>query len=1133
MRLLFLVFIFSSFIVSSQVSENYTDGNFTANPVWGGDDSVFTIVSNKLRSNKTIANQDFYLSTATTMATNCQWEFWVNLQFNTSSANYVDIYLTSDLSNLKATGINGYFIRLGNTNDDISLYKKVNGTATQIINGADGVLNTSNNTLKVKVIRDASNNFTLFRDIGATGVYSTEGTIVDVSSNTSSFFGVYIKQSTASFFQKHFFDDFYIGAIIQDTSPPTIVSSTAISNTQVDVLFSESVGLSTSQTISNYAANNGLGTPSVALRDATNLSLVHLTFTTAFTSGLLNTLTITNVQDLSSNAIPSSNTNFTYFISSLPSFKDIIINEIFADPSPQLGLPAFEFIEIYNRSVNTINLNGWKFTDGSSTATLSTYNLPSNQYLIICSSSDTSLFSPFGNTLGVSSFPSLNNTDDKLYLKDNTLSFIDSVNYSDSWYQDATKKAGGWSLELINPNASIACPPSANWIASTNAVGGTPGVQNSVYSLTADIVSPTIASVTVTDFTHVTICFSEALDITQISNVSNYSINNGIGAPLANTVNSTYTCAELTLSSPLAVLTNYTLTLFNMADCAGNVLSPSAINFSTQDVSPFELVINEIMADPDPVVGLPNYEYLELYNKTAFPINLTNWTITIGTTVKTFPNITILADSFLVLTSTAALPNFANTIPIVGFSSMSLTNSGQLLILRNPQGAVISTVSYTDQWYQNVIKKNGGWSLEQIDSNNPCAGISNWKASNNTSGGTPGLTNSIKASNPDISSPELLRVAVIASDTIQLYFNEPLDSATMLNLLVYSIDNGLGTPLSLTPIYPDFKSVRLALSAALQIGVIYTITINNAITDCVGNIIGLNNTARFALPEVALPNDIVINEILVDPKTDGLDFVEIYNRSSKVIDLKTMLLSQYDSVNNTLTSIESVSPESYLIFPSDYLVLSENGSIVKAQYNTTNPKGFLDINNLPTMSIAGGTVCLATNSNIIDLFFYDDKMQFALLNITKGVSLERIDFNRPTQDRTNWHSAAQDVGFATPAYKNSQFNGAGETDNAIEVTPEIFSPDEDGVNDVVNINYNFNAPGFVANITIYDSKGRIVKNLVRNEMLGLKGTYSWDGINDGREKGRIGIYVILFEVFDLNGNVKQYKDTCVLGGKIQ
>ena len=56
------------------------------------------------------------------------------------------------------------------------------------------------------------------------------------------------------------------------------------------------------------------------------------------------------------------------------------------------------------------------------------------------------------------------------------------------------------------------------------------------------------------------------------------------------------------------------------------------------------------------------------------------------------------------------------------FSSFSLVNTGTTLVLRDAQDAIIHHVSYTDSWYQNSIKQNGGWSLEMIDPQNPCAG---------------------------------------------------------------------------------------------------------------------------------------------------------------------------------------------------------------------------------------------------------------------------------------------------------------------------------------------------------------------------------------------------------------------------
>ena len=1400
MRSILLAFVFITSITTAQVTDNFSDGDFTNNLAWSGDVSEFIVnTSKQLQLNNTVAGTS-YLSTSSPASSlnNTEWRFFIKQSFAPSTLNYGRVYLASNQANLEGSS-NGYYLQFGEagSTDSIELFRQTGTTSTFIMGGANSQI-ANPFAIGVKVTRNASGLWSLYVDASGGSAYSFEVSATDNTFATTSFFGV-VAVYTSSNATKFYFDDFYVGPIVVDITPPSIVSSTVISSTQVDVLFSESVDLATSQTLTNYSANNGLGAPSIALRDAINFSLVHLTFATAFTNALSNTLTVHNVKDFAGNAIITATTNFTYFAPITPAFKDIVINEIFADPSHQIALPSAEFVEIYNRSTNAFNLNGWKYTDGTSTATLGNYSLAPNHYLILCAIADTALYMPYGVTMGLGSWPSLNNSGDNLKLMNNSLAVIDSVNYSDTWYQDATKKAGGWTLELINPNVNSNCPASSNWIASNNVNGGTPGAQNTVFSMVADVTPPTISSVTVIDLTHITVCFSEALDASQISVLTNFHINPGIGTPATDTANNTLTCVNLRLSTPLVSSTTYTFTLTNLSDCSGNALSPATTTFLAYSVNPSDIIINEIMANPDTVLGLPDFEYVELYNKTTFPINLNNWTFTIGTSVKTFPNITILADSFLVLTSTAALPDFASTIATVGFPSFSLANLGQTLTLQNPQGAVISTVSYTDQWYQDANKKlggwalelinpnassgcpassnwiastnasggspgiqnsvystavdvtpptllgvssidstyitvcfseaidssvlatvtnfsinnsigvpvsaipngtftcvdlilathltsstqytisfsniadcsgntlgsnvsnfiyykikpfdmvineimanpnpsvglpnfeyvelhnrttfainlkgwkfsagttarilpditiagngyltltstiaatqfassanahpvtsfpvltnsgqiltlktpqggivstvsysdqwyqdankiNGGWSLEQIDPNNPCAGTDNWRASVNPIGGTPGAINSINASHSDNIPPQALRVAIIATDTIRLYFNEPLDSTTMLIPPIYSINNGIGTPTQVRPIAPDFKSVRLALSTALQTGVLYTITVSNAITDCVGNSIGTGSITNFALPEAATSNDIVINEILSDPKAGGVDFVEIYNLSNKVIDLKTLVLSEYDTINKVPINSKIISADGYLFFPKEYLVLSANGSAIKSQYNTTNPEGFWDVPSMITMNAASGTVCLsASTTNIIDLLKYSDKMQFPLLTVTKGVSLERIDFNRPTQDPANWHSAAQDVGFATPAYKNSQFNDAGETDNAIEITPEIFSPDEDGYNDIVNINYHFDTPGFVANITIYDSKGRLVKSLIRNELLGMKGTFSWDGINGDREKSRLGIYIIFAEVFDLTGQVKQYKKTCVLGGKI-
>jgi hypothetical protein len=285
----------------------------------------------------------------------------------------------------------------------------------------------------------------------------------------------------------------------------------------------------------------------------------------------------------------------------------------------------------------------------------------------------------------------------------------------------------------------------------------------------------------------------------------------------------------------------------------------------------------------------------------------------------------------------------------------------------------------------------------------------------------------------------------------------------------------------------------------------------------------------------AVSNDIAINEILFNPKGNGVDYVEIYNRSNKVIDLKELTVSSvkitFPNPPDTIT--KEISAKGFLMFPENYLVLTKNPDIVKQQYYTSNPDGFIKIESLPAFNNDKGTVIISDKSKKkINVFSYNEDMQYPLFNYLDGVALERINHNRPTQDKTNWHSAAENVGFGTPAYINSQFVEMENIENQITISPDIFSPDADGYNDVLNINYEFHEPGYTANITIYDSKGRLVKYLIKNELLGAKGAFSWDGITKNNQKANIGIYIIYLEVFDLNGNVKHYKKTGVLGSRL-
>lgn len=651
-----------------------------------------------------------------------------------------------------------------------------------------------------------------------------------------------------------------------------------------------------------------------------------------------------------------------------------------------------------------------------------------------------------------------------------------------------------------------------------------------------DDVLPEVTAVSITSQNSIDVIFSETISQSTAETLSNYSADNALGNPQTATRDVTNAnIVHLTFASNFTPGTLYTLSISNVQDAAGNTMLTSQHPFIWYFPQRYDVVFNEVMADPSPYVGIPEFEYTELYNRTNIPINVKDWKFTYGSTTKLLPDAVILPDSFMVLTTDDAfiyLQGYGNVVQVEGLSTTALTNDGQTLLLQDSTGNIIHTLVYSIDWYADAAKEEGGWSLEQIDPDYVCGEAGNWRASTNIAGGTPGKTNSVNALNSDTEAPEPERVSVVDNTTITVFFTEKLDSLFAINTSNYFIDNGIGTPLSASISFPAMNVVTLTLAQPLQLQTIYNLYVSN-MQDCAANAIQDSIGVRFAIPEFPDTNDIIVNEILFYPNDDGVDFVEVYNLSTKVIDLKSLRIANFDTLGVPPINQKIIAPLGYLLFPGEYLVLTISPDAVKSDYSTTNPDGFLKVASMPSFNLDDGSVVLNdTLGNIIDMLIYDEAMHIPLLNSFKGVSLERISFERSSADRTNWHSAAETVGFATPAYQNSQFDVPQIEDSPITVEPEIFSPDNDGYNDVINFIYTFDTPGFIASITIYDARGRTIKNLLTNELLGTTGTISWDGINESSEKARIGIYVAFIELFNTSGEQKNYKKSFVLGGKL-
>ena len=221
------------------------------------------------------------------------------------------------------------------------------------------------------------------------------------------------------------------------------------------------------------------------------------------------------------------------------------------------------------------------------------------------------------------------------------------------------------------------------------------------------------------------------------------------------------------------------------------------------------------------------------------------------------------------------------------------------------------------------------------------------------------------------------------------------------------------------------------------------------------------------------------------------------------------------------------------IFPGDYIVVTEDAGNLGLNYHVKNPDQVLTMSSLPSFpDDEGFVVVLNQQGEIMDEVNYSDDWHFKLLDNAEGVSLERIDPAGVSQQAENWHSSASTAGFGTPGYQNSQFKNQQTIAAAIEVTPKVFSPDNDGFDDIAAIQYKMNEPGYIANVTLFDAAGRPVRNLVRNGTLSTQGYWNWDGLDNKGLKLAVGTYIIVTEIFNLQGKKDTFKNTVVLARKL-
>ena len=379
----------------------------------------------------------------------------------------------------------------------------------------------------------------------------------------------------------------------------------------------------------------------------------------------------------------------------------------------------------------------------------------------------------------------------------------------------------------------------------------------------------------------------------------------------------------------------------------------------------------------------------------------------------------------------------------------------------------------------------------------------------------------------DTVPPEWTTFTLEQPNMLRLGFSEAMD----FSHASYNVDQGMGSPASIE-VASDKLSVALSFDTDFEQGKLYTLQ-TTGLTDVAGNPLTLT-TRTTGITQLPGITDLVINEVMFNPPDSSVEYLEICNRSDKLLDVSGLIFTtrKADSTLNTGNAI----PSGTDMLPGGYLALTSDAEKVRNYHECPEGSnilttGWTNLNN------ENGTIVLTNpaKDTVYDELTYTSKWHHPLVKNQKGVALERINPELPTQNKDSWHSAASEVHYGTPGYKNSQYRDPDSkvvADKFVWTDPESFSPDNDGVDDVCFIHYKTDANGYVANVLILNAVGVKVLQLASNILLSTEGFMTWDGKTDKGKNANVGIYVLYFEMFNpKTGSRKQLKLPIVVSSR--
>lgn len=532
------------------------------------------------------------------------------------------------------------------------------------------------------------------------------------------------------------------------------------------------------------------------------------------------------------------------------------------------------------------------------------------------------------------------------------------------------------------------------------------------------------------------------------------------------------------------------------------------IAYITYAQSSSPLIITEIMPDPTPARGLPEVEYVEIFNTTDQLILLSEFTFVYQQTRVPLPAIQLQPQQYALLVRTSFTPLFEKIpILVVPIARLSLTNTGSLLqLVQTNTNEVVHEVQYAPDWGETYLK--GGYSLEMIDERYPCVEKANWGSTKSETGGTPGQPNSIRALNPDISPPTYLYYTLtrIENGETQLSFemSEKLEVQSMGEI---KCDFGIKN----STISPSRKQIHALLTQEIPASTSYTCQLSNW-SDCSGNsmsdtsfVVGFFREPKFG--------ELVFSELLFNPYENGEKFVELTNVSNEIVSLKSTFIAQKNA-DGVWEKGEEIIAADWIIKPNGYAFLSKNKVKASAPYRQKRIENGIDMPRFPSMPQTEGTLGIFTSRGILlDEVHYSETQHHPSLVAIKGVSLEKSNIRKSSLDINNWLSASTLSGYATPGVENSQ-------NQEQELVPPhiwwvdfpVFSKSNPSFPQKMTLKYALEGPGTVAKIDILRADGTFFQRLHSSILLGVSGEIDWDGaFVQSMETGHYFFHITYFD----------------------